>query len=373
MVVAVNTIVAGTNTPVTHNNYIYEAFTRIAKQNPSNIFIFILERNEPVISFSENIIPVVVRPPGTRAWWWKLWYNFNLPSVIKKYKADVLVTSGACSSLLKIPQCIIVEQPLFLPYHTFVKRNHLRFHRKNTCHFLQKASLIITTSQICKMKILNHFNLDKDKVRMIHGGVDQFFTAVTNEEKEIIKQQYTSGNEFFLITIEPALRPDLLQLLKAFSIFKKRLKSNMQLVIIDSDRQHVDSFAISLYQYKFKAEVLHLHGLPIMEIARITAAAYAMVYPVQFDYAGYPVLQAMISGVPVITDSSGSLREIADEAALYAEHNNFTDIAAKMMLLFKDERLRNELIAKGKEQVAKYNWQETAGLVWEAVGEIQSI
>jgi hypothetical protein len=44
-----------------------------------------------------------------------------------------------------------------------------------------------------------------------------------------------------------------------------------------------------------------------------------------------------------------------------------------MMLLFKDERLRNELIAKGKEQVAKYNWQETAGLVWGVVAEIQSI
>ena len=62
-----------------------------------------------------------------------------------------------------------------------------------------------------------------------------------------------------------------------------------------------------------------------------------------------PVLEAMQCDVPVITPSDSAMQEIAKDAALYADANNHTDIADKMMLLYKDENLRKELIQKGRQ------------------------
>ena len=371
MIVAVNTIPVGKNTPITLNNYIYEAFTRIAQQHPGNTFLFILDRPYPEITFAGNIIPVVMRPAGPPSWWWKLWYNFKLPFLVKKYNADVLVTGEVSSSLLKIPQCLVIERPVFSHDHTFVKRNNLRFHRRNTRHFLQKVTKIIATSQACKTKILNHFEMGNNKIELIRSGIDPIFRQEAIAERENVKQQYTGGNEFFLITIGEDNRPDLLQLLKAFSIFKKRLKSNMQLLIIDTDKQQVDTFAKSLRLYKFGDAVQHIHSLSKTETANITAAAYAMIHTAQYDYSGYPVLQGLKSGVPVITDNSGALPEIVGDAALFIESTDPASLAEKMMLLYKDERLRNELVIKGIEKAKNYNWEETARLLWEVVVKIR--
>ena len=62
---------------------------------------------------------------------------------------------------------------------------------------------------------------------------------------------------------------------------------------------------------------------------------------------GTQVLQAMKSGVPVITSPESAMSEICGDAALYADPENFKDIAVKMMLIFKDENLRKTLIDKG--------------------------
>jgi glycosyltransferase involved in cell wall biosynthesis len=82
---------------------------------------------------------------------------------------------------------------------------------------------------------------------------------------------------------------------------------------------------------------------------------------------GVPVLEAMKCNVPVITSFGSSMEEIAGDAALYADAKNFEDIAAKMMLIYKDEKLRKELIEKGKTIAARYSWQRTAELLWQSI------
>jgi len=64
---------------------------------------------------------------------------------------------------------------------------------------------------------------------------------------------------------------------------------------------------------------------------------------------------------------SSSMEEIAKDAALYADAKNFEDIAGKMMLIYKDEKLRKELIEKGKIIAARYSWQRTAELLWQSI------
>ena len=81
-------------------------------------------------------------------------------------------------------------------------------------------------------------------------------------------------------------------------------------------------------------------------------------------------LEAMKCDVPVITSSTGAMPEICSNAALYADPQNFKDIAENMMLIFKDEKRRKELIEKGRERIKKCNWDKSALLVWKSIQNV---
>jgi glycosyltransferase involved in cell wall biosynthesis len=71
--------------------------------------------------------------------------------------------------------------------------------------------------------------------------------------------------------------------------------------------------------------------------------------------------------VPVITSAGSAMQEIAADAALYADANSHTNIADKMMLLYKDENLRKELIQKGRQVSQEFTWDKTAALFWQTI------
>jgi glycosyltransferase involved in cell wall biosynthesis len=112
--------------------------------------------------------------------------------------------------------------------------------------------------------------------------------------------------------------------------------------------------------------------LPDAEAARVVAAAYAMVFPSYFEGFGVPLLEAMQSDVPVIASNTSSLPEVGEDAALYCSPDDPQHIAEQMKLLYKDEQLRTELVAKGRIVAAKYSWQKTCGHMWDAIQQALS-
>ena len=141
----------------------------------------------------------------------------------------------------------------------------------------------------------------------------------------------------------------------------------MQLLIAGRLAWDYEQFSESLKTYKYRQDVQLLGYLPQDQLASITAAAYALVYPSFFEGFGVPIVEAMQSGVPVITSNTSSMPEIAGSAALLADPHSISDLAEQMMRIFKDESLRNELIQKGFEQSNKFSWDKTADLLWESI------
>lgn len=349
--------------------FIYETFKRITAAHPEHEFIFIFDRPyDERFVFGPNVKAVVTGPPARHPLLWKLWYDIKVPVLLRKYKADVFVScDGFCSLGTKVPQCLVLHDLAFLHYPSFIPKSHLLYYKRYTPKMLAKAKVIATVSAFSKKDITSQYGTAADKINIVYSAAKEIFQPITNEEKQAARTKYTGGKEYFVYTGAIHPRKNLVNLLKAFSLFKKRQQSSMKLVLTGRLAWKYDSFVKNLKTYKYRDDVVMTGYVNEEEIRKLVGAAYTMVYPSLFEGFGVPVLEAMQCDVPVITSLNSSMQEIANEAALYAEPESPADIAEKMMLLYKDEKLRSQLIEKGRVVVKQYSWEKSAERLWQSI------
>ena len=336
------------------NNY----FLKIINDYPEHVF-FLIGDNE-LINIPSFINLTILPPAPKSIILKKFWYSYKLPSLFKKNKIDVIINlNSSCFQKTIIPQLVLMPDLSLFP--------STKLSKKNTLNSLDKASTIVTFSQTNKNNICKNFKIKKDKITVIYTGPSHKFMPLEIQETESIKEIYTEGKEYFLFSGEINTGNNLINLLKAFSFFKKRQKSNMQLIIITKTVLPTNSFVESLKTYKYRNEVKLLVGLPQNEVAKIMASAYSFVFAANESNDYVQLLEAMQCNVPAIVSNSLLMNEIAGDAVLYTDATIFENIADKMMLLFKDERKRNELIRNGKNQSQQYSAALTSELLWQNI------
>lgn len=364
MVIAINTKYFLELYQQDFSRFIYECVSRIAIQNPEHKFIFFSDTEfNSSFNFPKNIIPVV---PKFKAILPGIFYRIKIISLLKKYQADIFLNAdGFCSLFAGVPQCFIVQEPKCFFDKRFTKKNQLFLYKKLMSFFLKKAEMIITESHFSKEYLIKKYKTNNDKIDVVYNRPGDFLAPLEWEEREKIKSQYAGGNEYFIFYGDASL-PDLLNLLKGFSHFKKWQKSNMQLLIIEKNKLPVN-FTKNLNSFKYKADVKLLYNLSHNELTKIIAASYSMIYfPVYENFKSWP-LEVMSCRVPVITSKINSVNEMCSDAILYVDFNDFSDIAEKLTLIFKDEKLRKQLIEKGIKCIEKYNPEKTSELLWHCL------
>ncbi len=369
MVIAVNTRFLLPDYLEGYGNFIYETFRRITRQHPGHTFIFIFDRPfDPRFIPGPNVIPVVTGPPARHPLLWKIWYDIKVPAVLKKYKADVFVSAdGFCSLTTSVPQCLVIHDLAFLMFPQGIKKADLLFYKRYTPRFLEKAKIVVTVSEFSRQDMLRRYNTAAGKIVVVPNGVKTVFTPLNEEEKRKVKAAYTGGKEYFLYTGAIHPRKNLVNLLKAFSVLKKRQGTGMKLVLAGRLAWKYGSFMEDLKSYKYRNDVVMTGYLGEEELVKVTGAAYAMVYPSVFEGFGLPVPEAMRCGVPVITSAGTAMQEIAGDAALYADPADHKSIAEQMMRLYKDENLRKQLAEKGIQRAELFSWDQAAEQLWACI------
>src|SRR5688572_9633609 len=305
--------------------FLYETLRRITTNHPEHEFIFIFDRPfERRFIFSSNVTAIVTGPPARHPLLWKLWYDVKVPGVLKKQKADLFLSmDGFCSLATQVPQCIVIHDLSFLHYPKFISASHLYYLKKYTPRFLSKARSIATVSAFSRNDIQKHYSVAPDKIDIVYSAAKSVVKPVSQQVKEEVKKKYSNGQEYFLYTGAIHPRKNLLNLLKAFSVLKKKQKSNIKLILAGRLAWKNQSFIEALKTYKYRDDVLVTGYLPEQELVELTASAYALVYPSLWEGFGVPVLEAMRCEVPVITSSNSAMQEIAGDASLYADPESF--------------------------------------------------
>jgi glycosyltransferase involved in cell wall biosynthesis len=271
--------------------------------------------------------------------------QWSLQKKIKPWRPDVLVTLTDSHNLAtNCPQVV-----LFAGTPSVKKKSVLRLLRQKVA----KAAALVFPSQAS----LAHWQLllpmNPDRIQIVPPISFLGANPLNPAEKMICQLEYTEGRQFFMLAEELLQEEQLLDLLRAFSLFKKRQQTNMKLVIPFSLQENLRDFTNKLATYKFREDVVITGSISVEKRYRLAAAAYALIATDPFGNLEARVVEALQLEQPLLIPRLPGAEELAGPSALYTEPNNLQDFADKMMLVYKDEMLRSQLILQGKEQYAR--------------------
>jgi 23S rRNA pseudoU1915 N3-methylase RlmH len=347
------------NFSVAYRQYITGAISNLQKEKPQVEFLFVVDKI-PTEKLDPGVHPqqLVVKKslPGITGW--KIWYQWQIPAILQKTRSDLLITPGGIASrVTDIPQCVWWPG---IQRGNYLKKKYFKWTRKKLPETLANAKIIFTNSEKNKEYLAGIDHSVHNKIILISPAPDDDAYALSWDEKEKMKTTWALGKEYFLIN-RPGSTLEFVNLLKAFAQFKKRQQSNMQLVITGVKGK---KFSEKLQGFKYRADV-HLHDdLSETTFKKIWSAAYALLQP---DINISALLNSFNMHVPVITPKKEYPVEIGDDVVLYEEFAETENLAARLMLLYKEESWRNELIAKGVAISGQFSRQRQLSQLWDGV------
>ena len=349
--------------------FTFETLIRMTQNHPEHEFIFIFDRPyDRDYIFAENVTPVVIGPQARHPLLFYIWFDFRIPKVLKKYKADLFLSpDGYLSLRTKVPQLAVihdinfVHRPDDLPW--LIAKYYNYFFPK----FARIAKRIATVSFYSKEDIARSFKIDYDKIDVVYDGINQIFEPLLEKEKIRIRKKYTGGSEYFLFVGALHPRKNVSGLLQAFDDFKSETTNNIKLMIVGGEMHKTGDIFETYENMKFKNDVVFTGRVSTDELHDIFGAALALTFVPFFEGFGIPIVEAMSAGVPVICSNTTSIPEVGGNAVVYADPMKIDQIANAMIKLANDKDLRKELIEKGFEQKNKFSWDETAHLLWLSV------
>ncbi len=344
-----------------------EIIKRVVHMHPEHEFIFFFDRPyDTQFLFADNVTPVILSPPARHPILWYIWFEWSVRKALIRYKADLFIsTDGFLSLSTKVPTLLVVHDLAFehFPLHLPFKFRY--YLKKYTPKFVRKAKHIVTVSTYSKKDLMETYHVHEDKISIVYNGANELYKPLTYDEKKVVKNTYSGGCEYFVFAGALHPRKNIVNLLKAFAIFKKKQRTDMKILIIGRFAWNSDEIKETIANHPFKSDVIHLDYMQVEELSKVIGAAYGITFVSLYEGFGIPVLEAIKCHVPGIVSEVTSLPEVAGNTCLYVNPSDITDIADKMSLFYKDEHLRAQLVLACQAQSQKYDWEKSAITFYE--------
>ncbi len=292
------------------------------------------------------------------------WHRLRLPipAELLMGKADVI--HGPDFSLppvLRARRVVTVHDLAFLTHPQCALPALVAYLNRVVPRAVQAADRIIAVSRTTADDLVERLDVPRDKIRVIHLGIDPSFSASRDpEDVTLVSQRYELETPFVLAvsTIEP--RKNYERLIEAFALASSSRDGPRMLVIAGRRGWLYDSVFTTVRRLGLGDRVRFLDYLSDGDLVALYRAAAAVAMPSIYEGFGIPVLEAMASGTPVVCSTAGSLPEVAGDAALLVDPEDVVGLAEALVRLVAEEPLRSTLIARGFARSRSFTWESAA-------------
>ncbi|MGZ0655551.1 glycosyltransferase family 4 protein [Coraliomargarita sp. W4R72] len=277
----------------------------------------------------------------------QLWEQLELPFLTK---GELLLNLCTVAPLLKKRQVVMIHdaQPYLVPEsYRFLIRTWYKF----VLPVISRRSMrVLTVSEYSKEQLVAFRVAEKNKVEVIYNGVDHINRVF--EEDGVLDRLNLSKKKYFLALGNLAPHKNLELLMRAAST---RCQDSYEMIIVGGiNRVFGDAKLKSFPGVRLVGRVSD------EELKSLYMHAYAFVFPSQTEGFGLPPLEAMACGCPVIASTGGAIPEVCGAAAIYVDPCNEEAWGEKLSVGSMNDRMREDLVARGEQRVASFTWENGA-------------
>ncbi len=250
-----------------------------------------------------------------------------------------------------------VHDLTFLLHPEFLTEGSRRYYAGNIGASVARADAVIAVSHATKADLVNLLDVPAEKVHVIYEGISPRFRPMAPDEIAPVLSQFdlSPGYILFVGTFEP--RKNVPGLLRAYAELRSRRKDAPPLVLVGNRGWLFDEAMRLINSLKLTEHVRYFENLPDAELPALYNGAHCLSLTSHYEGFGFPVLEAMGCGVPVVISDRASLPEIAGGAALEVSPDDSTAHAHALERLLFDETLRQDLRAQGLERARAFTWE----------------
>jgi len=299
----------------------------------------------------------------------KLWTQWRLPLdlYLRRPRPDVFFSpSHYAPRFSPVPTVMSIMDVSYLYFPEMFNKSDLYQLRSWTAYSVKNAKKVLTISKSSKNDIIKEYRIPSSKVFVTYPGIKEVLSLEPRVYgMKQIQSKYGVGDKFILFvgTLQP--RKNIVRLIEAFSKVldtnkNELITKDLELVIIGKKGWLYEEILGTPKSLGIEERVKFLEDVNNDDLTLFYKNAVCFVLPSLYEGFGLPIIEAMQHNCPVITSNVSSLPEVGGDACLYMNPEDSADIADKIEKLISNEKLRKELIEKGKKQVAKFSWEKTA-------------
>jgi glycosyltransferase involved in cell wall biosynthesis len=350
-------------------NYSRDLIRILSQYSANNNYFLYNPKQANEVLFETNEKNVFEKKPKTA--YYKKFYNLwrQKGIVADLVKDDITLFHGLSGEIpmgLKennIKSIVTIHDLIFMHYphlYSFFDRkiHYFKFKKAAT-----NADKIIAISKQTKKDIVHFLNVDPDKIEVIYQGCHSAFKEeYTDAEKKEVAARYKLPNQYILNVGTIEERKNALLIVKAIK------NIDTTLVLVGKETRYTALVKKYIKDNNIEHKVLFLKGLSIKDLAITYQLATIFIYPSIFEGFGIPIIEALYSKVPVITNKHGVFPEAGGPDSIYIEPNNPEELAEKIVLLLSNKDMRDRLSENGLVFVQQFN----NDVIFQAIDQLYS-
>jgi glycosyltransferase involved in cell wall biosynthesis len=220
---------------------------------------------------------------------------------------------------------------------------------------LLRSDAIMTDSDATAADIEKYYAVDAEKILTIHPGTPKFAPQPgdNNDSAHDLPAKYF----LFVGTLDP--RKNFRRIFKSFERIDPG-QNDVHMVIVGARGWEKKDLFRELKQHPLSSNI-HLKGyVSRKQLAHYYKNALCLLFPSLYEGFGFPILEAMYCGTPVITANTSSMPEVAGDAAVLVDPYDIQAMADAMGEVLGNRNLRDRLRQKGRERIKQFDWKQTA-------------
>ena len=299
----------------------------------------------------------------------RLWTHIRLSWEMAFRSPDVLFVPSHVIPLVHPRASFVTVHDLgylWFPHaHTSFQRLYLDLSTRWNVSVSRK---VFAVSNATANDLVERYGVDRSKISVVSPGANERIERVGRDERRPVLEKYGLEDGRYVLylgTIQP--RKNLKRLIEAFARLPAR--EGIKLVIAGKKGWKTAGITRVATQLGLEDGISFTGYVPEEDKAALISGALVFAFVSLYEGFGFPVLEAQACGTPVLSSNTSSLPEVAGDGALFVDPTSVDDIADGLRRLIEDRALRADLTARGRENVKRFSWDETAKKILEAIFE----